>query len=212
MLIAILPFFLETSGWLLFGVWLLLSGSHAAIDLVKWKAQGVLLNKNSDCESRNQEAWLFFIDQAVHVLCIILVLLTMPLETAYSGYSGITQTVSMVMVRNVAAVVLIVLFLCKPASIMVRIVLRCVQQDDEQEKSGIEKAGTAIGMLERLIIATFTLCGQPAAIAFVIAAKSLARFKQLESQAFAERYLVGTLLSSFLALTASLGAQLFLMG
>jgi hypothetical protein len=44
------------------------------------------------------------------------------------------------------------------------------------------------------------LSGQVGAIGFVIAAKSLARFKQLEDKDFAERYLLGTLLSVLIAL------------
>ena len=42
--------------------------------------------------------------------------------------------------------------------------------------------------------------GQYGAIGFVLTAKSLARFNQLNDQSFAEKYLVGTLLSSFLAI------------
>ncbi len=52
-----------------------------------------------------------------------------------------------------------------------------------------------IGMLERTITAILLLCNQFAAVGLVITAKSIARFKQMENKEFAERYLIGTLLS-----------------
>ncbi|HZK72111.1 MAG TPA: DUF3307 domain-containing protein, partial [Clostridia bacterium] len=62
------------------------------------------------------------------------------------------------------------------------------------------KSGYLIGVLERVIILTLGLNGQIGAIGFVLAAKSLARFNQLNDKSFAEKYLVGTLLSVAIAL------------
>lgn len=72
----------------------------------------------------------------------------------------------------------------------------------EKSKSEKEEAkiGRWIGILEREIILILGLMGQYGAIGFVLTAKSLARFNQLNDQSFAEKYLVGTLLSSFLAI------------
>ncbi|MHA2073078.1 MAG: hypothetical protein ACW97X_00480 [Candidatus Hodarchaeales archaeon] len=68
----------------------------------------------------------------------------------------------------------------------------------------LEGAGRLIGMLERGIIFTLGLVGEYGAISFVLAAKSMARFKQLERRQFAEIYLIGTLSSFFLALICSI--------
>ena len=77
-----------------------------------------------------------------------------------------------------------------------------------KESSGVNKditgAGRIIGMLERSIVFTLGLLGEFGAISFVLAAKSMARFKQLEERQFAEYYLIGTLLSFFLALICAL--------
>ena len=54
-------------------------------------------------------------------------------------------------------------------------------------------------MLERKIIFTLGLLGEYEAISFVLATKSMARFKQLEKKQFAEIYLIGTLSRFFLA-------------
>jgi hypothetical protein len=69
------------------------------------------------------------------------------------------------------------------------------------------RIGATIGILERLLIATFVLTGSTAAIGFVVAAKTLARFKQLDDRDFAEYYLLGTLASVALALASALLAQ-----
>lgn len=72
---------------------------------------------------------------------------------------------------------------------------------------GPARVGATIGVLERLIVCALVLSGQAAAIGFVIAAKTLARFRQLDDRHFAEYYLVGTLASVTLALSTSLVAQ-----
>ena len=66
--------------------------------------------------------------------------------------------------------------------------------------------GATIGVLERLLIVTFVLTGSSAAVGFVVAAKTLARFKQLDDRDFAEYYLVGTLASVAVAVGSGLAA------
>ena len=68
------------------------------------------------------------------------------------------------------------------------------------------RIGATIGVLERLLIVTFVLTGSTAAIGFVVAAKTLARFKQLDDRDFAEYYLLGTLASVAVALGTALVA------
>ena len=64
--------------------------------------------------------------------------------------------------------------------------------------------GKIIGNLERILLFVFVVLGNYAAIGFVIAAKSVARFKDLEDHNFAEYYLVGTLASTLIAIAAGL--------
>jgi hypothetical protein len=72
------------------------------------------------------------------------------------------------------------------------------------QPAGPARIGEAIGVLERLLVVTFVLTGQLAAIGFVVAAKTLARFKQLDDRGFAEYYLLGTLASVSVALGSAL--------
>ena len=62
--------------------------------------------------------------------------------------------------------------------------------------------GRVIGLLERVLIYAFVLNGQYGAIGFTLAAKGFTRFKELENRGFAEYVLIGTLLSSSLAMAA----------
>lgn len=64
------------------------------------------------------------------------------------------------------------------------------------------RAGHVIGILERMAMLTLVWIGQWSALGFVLAAKSVARFKEMENREFAEAYLVGTL-TSFLVAGAS---------
>jgi len=63
--------------------------------------------------------------------------------------------------------------------------------------------GRVIGVLERVLIFFFVLSGQFGAVGFTLAAKGFTRFKELENRSFAEYVLIGTLLSSSLAMLAA---------
>jgi hypothetical protein len=79
-----------------------------------------------------------------------------------------------------------------------------IVKESSRLNKDITGAGRIIGILERSIVFTLGLLGEFGAISFVLAAKSMARFKQLEERQFAEYYLIGTLSSFFLALILAL--------
>jgi hypothetical protein len=70
--------------------------------------------------------------------------------------------------------------------------------------------GRVIGNIERLILLTFVAIQAYQALAFLMAAKGLFRAKDLENKEFAEYFLVGTLVSSMVAITAGMWIQLIL--
>ena len=71
---------------------------------------------------------------------------------------------------------------------------------NEDRNKSPYKYGEAIGILERIIIFLFVISSHYESIAFVIAAKSIARFRQFRSNDFSDYYLVGTLSSSLIAI------------
>jgi hypothetical protein len=66
------------------------------------------------------------------------------------------------------------------------------------------RVGSTIGVLERILVVVFVLTGSDVAIGFVVAAKTLARFRLLDDRAFAEYYLLGTLGSVTVAIVTAL--------
>jgi hypothetical protein len=69
------------------------------------------------------------------------------------------------------------------------------------------RVGATIGVLERSLIVTFILVGAESAIGLVVAAKTIARFRQLDDRDFAEYYLLGTLASVSVAIVTGLVAR-----
>lgn len=99
----------------------------------------------------------------------------------------------------------------RPIAILVSLILGAVEgrkyaTNDEAESESL-RAGRWIGVLERAIVVVMTLWGEFGAIAFVLTAKSIARFDLLKDQSFAERYLIGTLASVAAAILVALVAR-----
>jgi len=71
-------------------------------------------------------------------------------------------------------------------------------------KSASPRTGKVIGYLERFIGLTLVLVGEWSALGLLLAAKSIARFRELEDRAFGEYYLIGTLASLGFAMVVGL--------
>ncbi len=108
---------------------------------------------------------------------------------------------------NILIIISGLLFLLNESNFLIRLIFEVTgkvpvkKESKEPDKSELN-AGRIIGMLERLIIFFFVTIGQFAAVGFVIAAKSIVRYKELEDRNFAEYVLIGTLLSSLIAILA----------
>ncbi|MBO0960571.1 DUF3307 domain-containing protein [Neobacillus sp. MM2021_6] len=61
--------------------------------------------------------------------------------------------------------------------------------------------GKLIGYLERLLVLVLTFYSAYPAIGFIVAAKSIARFKQMDDRNWAEYFLLGTLTSMFIGIS-----------
>ena len=86
-----------------------------------------------------------------------------------------------------------------------------MRRDEDRTAGAIDVArGRAIGALERALALTLVLLGEYGAVGWIIAAKSLARFKALEEREFAEYFLIGTLSSFLLAVLAGVGLRALL--
>ena len=153
----------------------------------------------------------FLVDQTLHLLIIIAVLMLNPSSalntfgrTAVRVFSSFLPQTSRQFVLRAAVLALL---LGKPSNILVRLVCRQGQSDEENaadDSSPEAKTGRYIGLLERYLIAVFIAINSFSSIGFVLTAKSIARFDQIsKDRMFAEYYLIGTLLSAFIAIALS---------
>jgi hypothetical protein len=110
----------------------------------------------------------------------------------------------------VAAIVVWSLFVIN-VSVAMRLIDRLLPSESKKPSGGVdpERMGATIGVLERLLVVVLLPGGGATAVGFVVAAKTLARFKELNKKRFAERYLLGTMASVTVALLSSLAAQWF---
>lgn len=88
--------------------------------------------------------------------------------------------------------------------------LKSEQESDVPVNRAEYNRGRLIGMLERLLIFMMAASGQYTAVGFVLALKAAIRFPELKERDFAEYVLIGTLLSTILAIGVALSINLLL--
>lgn len=102
------------------------------------------------------------------------------------------------------------LFICKPANIIIQNLFGLfslqVKGSNKKETETLLQAGHIIGAAERIIAFFFILVAQYEALGFLIAAKSILRFRDADT-ARTEYVLVGTLLSFLIAIITALSIE-----
>ena len=105
------------------------------------------------------------------------------------------------------AAAIAVLICWKPANIFIKLVLKHYSVNMPQEKDGGFNAGALIGTIERWLILVFVCLQRYDALGLLIAAKSIIRFGDSQTNK-SEYVLAGTLLSIFIAVMAGLGVMI----
>lgn len=145
----------------------------------------------------------FVIDQILHIS--IIYASTYAFQLNEQTRSWLTDLASSVPVEHILRYVLIFTIILDPASVFVKkLSIYISGGTNEGSKKKEPPVGSVIGKLERILTVILVLCNEVGAIGFVLTAKSLARYKQLDDQNFAEKYLVGTLSSTAVAIIAAL--------
>ena len=174
-------FVMDWTNWLLP---LLIFVSHLIIDFFKDICLSKVQYQPNDIRS-NWECVLFFIDQALHilVLCMLLKYVNIAENTAICN----------VLYTKIMSCVVAYLIVLKPTSILIgKFTQRW--QNVLLDSKGLQDAGMWIGYAERVLALTFMLLGTYEALGFLIAAKSLLRFQETDTKR-TEYVLIGTLLS-----------------
>lgn len=191
---ACLPIIMVTSDFKsIFCLVTIVGGSHWLIDLLKVKL--------------GKKLRYFILDQALHVLVLIVIALHTTGINLSSFFTGIMNEFNL----KHGLIILAYLLILKPSSIVISKILVKYSPIDEGENKGLLSGGEIIGYLERLLILTFVIKGQYAVIGFILAAKSIFRFGDLnkaKDQKLTEYILLGSLLSvtitSFVGIIVSL--------
>ncbi|MDW6005439.1 DUF3307 domain-containing protein [Vibrio mangrovi] len=165
----------------------LVTVSHFVIDL--WKAS----------TRKGDQFSCFAIDQTLHVLVLAAI--------AFHIADGVTIDTILQHKKFPDAVMVVFAYLLvlKPTSMVIGHVLRKypISGSDRDSSHGLVAGGELIGYLERVLILTFTLVGSYAAVGFVLTAKSIFRFGELnksDDRSMTEYVLIGSLVSVVIAI------------
>ncbi|GHV11478.1 hypothetical protein FACS1894162_6950 [Bacteroidia bacterium] len=162
---------------------LLIALFHLGLDVAK----GYFFRKNI------LKKYLFFIDQALHFAFITLVVFLFG-EYEYGWL-------------NIAFIAFAIIACTKPANIFIKKFMEASGIISKKEGDNtLMNAGRVIGSLERILSFVLILSNQWAAIGFIIAAKTILRFRDTQT-AQTEYVLIGSLLSFGIAIILGIGYQ-----
>jgi hypothetical protein len=150
----------------------------------------------------NKRRW-FITDQILHIAV---------LAAVWAIHEQIPFSFSWIQNEKVLAVIIALLFVTKPASLIIKLVIsawspRRSPNQLIKEVESLENAGQLIGIMERLLIVLFILLNRWEGVGFLLGAKSIFRFGDLteaKDTRLTEYVLIGTLLSFILAIAAGL--------
>ena len=160
--------------------------THFLIDSSKLIFQGT--NKKS------RKIW-FFVDQFMHLMVI---------TALWICIEGSLLDLQQLFSYNIFIAFICILFLTNPASILIDIILSSWEGNIKTDKKEeLNNAGKYIGILERIFIFGFIVVNYWEGIGFLLAAKSVFRFGDLnrsKDRNLTEYILIGTLISFGLAM------------
>lgn len=178
---------------------ILISVSHLIVDVSKW----ILINRINKI---NENGIVYIIDQAVHLIFIFISSVIVAARCdSLNVFPCVNYIFELINVDKLQALSLLLLMLLvwKPANITIKKLLSAYRPAEDPENKNVTNAGSFIGILERITILLFLSINQYSAIGLVLTAKSIARYNRIsEDREFAEYYLLGTLLSTLIAIVA----------
>lgn len=189
---------------------LIITAIHLVTDGLKGEINKRFLDKSSP-------TYLFIIDQFIHIAVIIFAwgIVSKQVDDLYA------KAISSLYNQNLWFFVLAYVFVSFPSSILIGKMTQQWSQeingnnDEYSGTAGLNNAGKWIGIVERIMILTFVLINQFAAIGFMLAAKSVLRFgdlKDSKDQKKTEYIIIGTFLSFMVAVFTGLFVRELILG
>ena len=136
--------------------------------------------------------YAFFIDQAFHLIFITIIVLV------YYELLGIRFSANILINTKFLLIISAYLISTKPANIIIKEVFNLFEIKVTAQND-LPNAGKLIGILERWLVLAFIFLNQFEAVGFLIAAKSILRYKEDETIK-TEYVLIGTMLSFGIAI------------
>jgi hypothetical protein len=157
-------------------------------------------------QNRKNQRWLFFIDQLLHLISVYIIWLWF--ENASISFSFLNN-------RKIILFITLFILLTRPVSLGIRIFISKWTPDTEagDDTLSLESAGQYIGILERLLVFIFMIANEWQAVGFLLAAKSVFRFGNLQEakdRKLTEYILIGTLVSFGIAVLVGMSYQYLL--
>jgi Protein of unknown function (DUF3307) len=178
--------------------------SHFAMDYAKTRWLGDRL-------------WSFSLDQAVHIAVLVALALAWP-DLARQSLWGMAPSDVQLQIYAVLSVVCGAVVGVPVGGVVIKKLVEPLVPTSSPPNGplptapiiGMRSAGRYIGWLERGLTITFILIGHPEGVGFLLAAKSILRFRDVQDQTDhhqAEYIIIGTFLSFGWALFAALATK-----
>jgi hypothetical protein len=151
--------------------------------------------------SRRLGRYAFFIDQALHLVILVVVVFL------YEKINGISPAFEITLRLKYLLIITGYLVCLKPSNIFIREVFQATEIQVSSDNE-MPNAGKVIGVLERILTLTLILVSQYSAVGFLIAAKSILRYGNNETLK-TEYVLIGTMLSFGIAVIAGIIINFF---
>ena len=182
--------FIAMGSWCPIWIPLLITFSHLGLDLLK-----SYIKVNEKVWYR-KEISLFALDQIIHIVIIVScwLIYTRQFVVLYNNFilqyfnSKICLLITGYIIVTIPTSILITKLTAKWGAIV----------NNNEKEDGLKDAGKWIGIIERILVLSFTLAGKYEAIGFILAAKSVFRIgdlKEPKHRNMTEYILIGTLLS-----------------
>lgn len=158
-------------------------------------------------QSRRTDLLSFMMDQLAHFVVIIMLWWLVFSKTKYDSHDDLLPESAWLIATAYIAVL-------TPTSILIRLFMQYKNWvPDELASQGLPSAGKWIGYLERILILTFIFTSNIEGVGFLLAAKSVFRFGELNKARdirITEYVLIGTFASFTIAILLGFGIDMLL--
>jgi hypothetical protein len=159
-----------------------------AIALTHWLVDGA----KKYIEGSGLRNYAFFIDQIIHLAFIVIIV------NVFDNYLPIEPLFVFPISAKYLLIIIGFLICTKPANILIKETFKAFEISIS-ENNDLPNAGKLIGIIERFLVLTFILLNQFEAVGFLIAAKSILRYRNNDTLK-TEYVLIGTMLSFGIAI------------